>query len=498
MPKDKIVYVCSNCGQESAKWIGKCPACGQWNTMKEMRVAASVSGGFSAGANGAAGQAGHALRKNRVLRLSDISSHDDPRIDMHDAELNRVLGGGLVPGSIVLLGGEPGIGKSTLLLQTVLALTEKKILYVSGEESAHQLKMRAERIQPPPTSPQGGGSTADSLPLRGEVGGMGQQNSLPLRGEVGGGFLILCENSLEAIFEHIRDVQPELVVIDSIQTIATDEVESSAGSIAQVRECASALLRFAKTSGVPVILIGHITKEGTLAGPKILEHIVDTVIQFEGDQHYMYRILRSMKNRFGSTSELGIYEMQQTGLRQVSNPSELLLTQEHEGLSGIAISTAIEGVRPFLLETQALVSTAAYGTPQRQATGFDQRRLNMLLAVLEKRVGFKLVQKDVFINIAGGLRVTDLAMDLSVIAAVLSSNVDTPLEAGWCMCGEVGLSGEVRPVSRIEQRVAEAQKLGFQHIIIPRHNLQGLNTKKLNIELHPVRKVEEALRTLFG
>ena len=461
MAKDKTVYVCSNCGQESAKWIGKCPSCGQWNTMKEMRVAASASGGFAAGS--AAAQAGHALRKNRVLRLSEISSHDDPRIDMHDAELNRVLGGGLVPGSIVLLGGEPGIGKSTLLLQTMLALTEKKILYVSGEESAHQLKMRAERL-----------------------------------GEVGGGLLILCENSLEAIFEHIRDVQPDMVVIDSIQTIATDEVESSAGSIAQVRECASALLRFAKTSGVPVILIGHITKEGTLAGPKILEHIVDTVIQFEGDQHYMYRILRSIKNRFGSTSELGIYEMQQTGLRQVSNPSELLLTQEHDGLSGIAISTAIEGVRPFLLETQALVSTAAYGTPQRQATGFDQRRLNMLLAVLEKRVGFKLVQKDVFINIAGGLRVTDLAMDLSVIAAVLSSNVDTPLESGWCMCGEVGLSGEVRPVSRIEQRVAEAQKLGFRHIIVPRHNLQGLNTSKFQIELHPVRKVEEALRTLFG
>ena len=468
MPKDKTVYVCSNCGQESAKWIGKCPACGQWNTMKEMRVAADTA---RQTATSAAAQAGHQLRKNRVMRLSEISSHDDPRIDMHDNELNRVLGGGLVPGSIVLLGGEPGIGKSTLLLQTVLALTEKKILYVSGEESAHQLKMRADRILAP-------------LPQQGGAGG--------------GSFLILCENSLEAIFEHIRDVQPELVVIDSIQTIATDEVESSAGSIAQVRECASALLRFAKTSGVPVILIGHITKEGTLAGPKILEHIVDTVIQFEGDQHYLYRILRSMKNRFGSTSELGIYEMQQTGLRQVSNPSELLLTQEHEGLSGIAISTAIEGVRPFLLETQALVSTAAYGTPQRQATGFDQRRLNMLLAVLEKRVGFKLIQKDVFINIAGGLRVTDLAMDLSVIAAVLSSNVDTPLESGWCMCGEVGLSGEVRPVSRIEQRVAEAQKLGFQHIIVPKHNLQGLNTKKLQIELHPVRKVEEALRALFG
>jgi DNA repair protein RadA/Sms len=406
-----------------------------------------------------------------VLRLQDISDHDDPRIDMHDEELNRVLGGGLVPGSIVLLGGEPGIGKSTLSLQTMLRMPEKKILYISGEESAHQLKMRANRL----TSTVVGDlqSTTDH-------------------------FLILCENSLEHIFDHIKEVQPELVVIDSIQTIMTEDVESSAGSVAQVRECASALLRFAKSSGVPVILIGHITKEGTLAGPKILEHIVDTVIQFEGDQHYMYRILRSMKNRFGSTAELGIYEMQQNGLRQVSNPSELLLTQDHDGLSGIAISSTIEGVRPFLVETQALVSTAAYGTPQRSATGFEQRRLNMLLAVLEKRVGFKLAQKDVFINIAGGLRVTDLAMDLSIIAAVLSSNVDTPIESGWCMCGEVGLSGEVRPVNRIEQRIAEAEKLGFSDIIIPKYNLQGFDAKKYHITIHPVRKVEEALRELFG
>lgn len=309
--------------------------------------------------------------------------------------------------------------------------------------------------------------------------------------------IILSETSLEHIFEHIRDVQPEFVVIDSIQTISTEDVDSSPGSITQVRECASALLRFAKTSGVPVILIGHINKEGSIAGPKILEHIVDTVIQFEGDQHYMYRILRSIKNRFGSTSELGIYEMEQQGLREVSNPSELLLTEDHEGLSGVAISSTIEGARPFLVETQALVSSAAYGTPQRSATGFDQRRLNMLLAVLEKRVGFKLMQKDVFLNIAGGLRVTDMAMDLSVIAAVLSSNVDTPIEQGWCMCGEVGLSGEVRPISRIEQRIAEAEKLGFSHIIIPKYNLSGL-TGKYNIQLHPVRKVEEALRALFG
>ena len=465
MAKDKIMYVCENCGQESAKWIGKCPACGQWNTYKEIKVADTKK---QVAATSAAASAGRQLRENKVLRLKDISAHDDPRIDMHDGELNRVLGGGLVPGSIVLLGGEPGIGKSTLTLQTMLNLTDKRVLYVSGEESAHQLKMRAERILA-----VGGSPTDDN-------------------------FLILCENSLEAIFDHIKEVQPELLIIDSIQTISTEDVESSAGSIAQVRECASALLRFAKTSGVPVILIGHITKEGTLAGPKILEHIVDTVIQFEGDQHYMYRILRSIKNRFGSTSELGIYEMQQTGLRQVSNPSELLLTDNHDGLSGVAISSAIEGVRPFLVETQALVSSAAYGTPQRSATGFDQRRLNMLLAVLEKRVGFKLMQKDVFLNIAGGLRVTDMAMDLSVIAAVLSSNVDTPIEEGWCMAGEVGLSGEVRPVARIEQRISEAEKLGFQHIIIPKYNLSGLNRKKFKIELVPVRKVEEALRALFG
>ena len=467
MAKDKIAYVCDNCGQESPKWIGKCPSCGKWNTFKEIRVADTRQ----QAATSAAATAGHQLRKNKVLRLRDISAQDDPRIDMHDAELNRVLGGGLVPGSIVLLGGEPGIGKSTLSLQTMLGLTDMRILYVSGEESAHQLKMRAERLSP---------NTQHLTPNT-------QEN-----------FLILCENSLETIFEHIKDTQPQLVVIDSIQTIATEEVESSAGSIAQVRECASALLRFAKTSGVPVILIGHITKEGTLAGPKILEHIVDTVIQFEGDQHYMYRILRSIKNRFGSTSELGIYEMQQTGLRQVSNPSELLLTEDHDGLSGVAISSAIEGVRPFLVETQALVSSAAYGTPQRSATGFDQRRLNMLLAVLEKRVGFKLMQKDVFLNIAGGLRVTDMAMDLSVIAAVLSSNVDTPIETGWCMAGEVGLSGEVRPVNRIEQRIAEAEKLGFTNMIIPKYNLQGFDRRKYNIELHPVRKVEEALRALFG
>ena len=463
MAKDKIAYVCSNCGQESAKWVGKCPSCGQWNTFSEIRISGETG---SMAAKQAAANVHKAMSHSgaRPMLLRDISSKDEPRIDTHDTELNRVLGGGLVKGSIVLLGGEPGIGKSTLTLQTILNMPEKRILYVSGEESAHQLKMRAERISK----------------------------------ELTDNVMILCETSLDDIFRHISDVKPEFVVIDSIQTISTADVDSSPGSLSQVRECASALLRFAKSSGVPVLLIGHITKEGTLAGPKILEHIVDTVIQFEGDNHYMYRILRSTKNRFGSTSELGIYEMQQQGLRQVSNPSELLLSQDHAGLSGIAISSAIEGVRPFLVETQALVSSAAYGTPQRSATGFGQRRLNMLLAVLEKRVGFKLVQKDVFINIAGGLRVTDLAMDLSVIAAVLSSNVDTAIETGWCMAGEVGLSGEVRPVSRIAQRIAEAEKLGFKDMIIPALNVQGLNTKKYNITLHPVRKVEEALRCLFG
>lgn len=467
MAKEKIAYVCDNCGQESPKWIGKCPACGQWNTFKEIRIAGNDTGQKAARnaamdvRNGKRGVSGNA---NRPQLLRDISTKDDPRIDMRDEELNRVLGGGLVPGSIVLLGGEPGIGKSTLTLQTILNMPQRRILYISGEESAHQLKMRANR-------------------LAGEDSQMCQ---------------ILCETSLENIFEQIRDTMPEMVIIDSIQTIYTEDVDSSPGSVTQVRECASALLRFAKSSGIPVILIGHINKEGTLAGPKILEHIVDTVIQFEGDRQYLYRILRSIKNRFGSTSELGIYEMQQTGLRPVSNPSELLLTQDHEGLSGVAISSTIEGVRPFLVETQALVSTAAYGTPQRSATGFDQRRLNMLLAVLEKRVGFKLMQKDVFINIAGGLRVTDLALDLSIIAAVLSSNVDTPIEPGWCMAGEVGLSGEVRPVSRIEQRISEAQRLGFSHIIIPRYSMQGITPRKFNIELHPVAKVEEALRALFG
>ncbi|MDD7273507.1 MAG: DNA repair protein RadA [Prevotella sp.] len=463
MAKDKIAYVCENCGQESTKWIGKCPSCKEWNTFKQIRIAAEThTPSIRMTAQQVIDPVKGISKRNVPLPLSKISSKEEPRIDMLDGELNRVLGGGLVQGSIILIGGEPGIGKSTLTLQTILRLN-RKVLYVSGEESPHQIKMRAERIVE----------------------------------KISDNIKILSETSLEQVFASIKDEQPEILIIDSIQTIATETVASSAGSITQIRECAAALLQFAKTYRIPVILIGHINKEGSIAGPKVLEHIVDTVIQFEGDRHYMYRILRSIKNRFGSTSELGIYEMQQMGLREVSNPSELLITDAHKDLSGVAISSAIEGMRPFLVETQALVSSAAYGTPQRSATGFDQRRLNMLLAVLEKRVGFKLMQKDVFLNIAGGLRITDMAMDLSVIAAVLSSNVDTPIDADWCMCGEVGLSGEVRPVSRIEQRIAEAEKLGFHHIIIPQNNTQGLK-KHGKIKIHPVGKVEEALRLLFG
>jgi len=342
-------------------------------------------------------------------------------------------------------------------------MPDRRILYVSGEESARQLKLRADRIKH---------TSSDCL--------------------------IVCETSLEQIYTHIKNIRPELVIIDSIQTISTETIESSPGSIGQVRECSASILKFAKETNTPVILIGHINKEGSIAGPKVLEHIVDTVLQFEGDQHYMYRILRSIKNRFGSTSELGIYEMRQDGLRQVSNPSELLLSLDHDGMSGVAIASAIEGVRPFLIETQALVSSAAYGVPQRSATGFDLRRMNMLLAVLEKRVGFKLGQKDVFLNIAGGLKVNDPAIDLSVISAILSSNMDTEIEREVCLAGEVGLSGEIRPINRIEQRIGEAEKLGFKRMILPKHNLQGLDKKKINIELVPVRKVEEAFRCLFG
>lgn len=395
--------------------------------------------------------------------ISDIETLVEPRIHLPSEELNRVLGGGLVQGSMVLIGGEPGIGKSTLVLQNLLSIKSKKILYVSGEESATQLKLRADRI------------------------GRGSNNCF-----------IVCETSLENIFSHIRDVDPGIVVIDSIQTIASDVLDSSAGSVSQVRECAAQLLKYAKESGVPVILIGHINKEGSLAGPKVLEHIVDAVLQFDGDSQYMYRILRAIKNRFGNTSELGIYEMCQRGLREVKNPSEMLLSHGDEQLSGIAVGVTIEGMRPFLIETQALVSSAAYGTPQRSVTGFDGRRLNMLLAVLEKRVGFKLGQKDVFLNIAGGLKVNDPALDLAVVSAILSSNVDMVIDRGICFSGEVGLSGEIRQITRLEQRISEAEKLGMSKILIPRHNLKGFDTSKLNINIIEVSKVEEAFRELFA
>ncbi len=465
MAKDKVVYVCSSCGYDSPKWIGRCPSCGEWNTFVEQRVGkkSSLQNSYSD-----SGQS-----KSSPISMSRIIAEEEPRINMRDGELNRVLGGGLVPGSLTLLGGEPGIGKSTLILQTVLHLTGMKILYVSGEESARQLKMRADRILESETS-----TSSTNL----------------------SDCMVVCEVMIERIFDHIKAVDPDLVIIDSIQTMATEDVESSPGSISQIRECAALLLKYAKESNVPVIIIGHINKEGSIAGPKILEHMVDTVLQFEGDQHYMYRIVRAIKNRFGSTAELGIYEMVQNGLRQVANPSELLLSdmKGNEGLSGVAIASAIEGVRPLLIETQALVSTAAYGMPQRSATGFDLRRLNMLLAVLEKRVGFKLGQKDVYLNIAGGIRVTDPAIDMSVIAAVLSSNVDTGIERDVCMTGEVGLSGEIRPVSRIVQRVAEAEKLGFAKILVPASNLNSLDLSKYKIEIKGVRRVEQALRELFG
>jgi DNA repair protein RadA/Sms len=435
--------------------MGRCPSCGEWSTFVEEVVrkdAASKPEDTRSFTN----------QKSEPLTLRDIRAEEEPRIDTRDAELNRVLGGGLVPASVVLIGGEPGIGKSTLVLQTALKLKGLPILYVSGEESARQLKLRAERI--------------------------GLEND---------DCWIVCETDLDEIFRHVKSLSPRLLIIDSIQTVYSDALDSAPGSLSQVRECASLLLKFAKQSGTPVVLIGHITKEGSIAGPKVLEHIVDAVLQFEGDQHYMYRVLRAIKNRFGSTAELGIYEMNQSGLREVSNPSELLLTQNHEGLSGVAIAAAIEGIRPFLIETQALVSSAAYGTPQRSATGFDIRRMNMLLAVLEKRAGFKLTQKDVFLNIAGGLRVSDPGMDLSVITAVLSSSLDMTVDPDTCLCGEVGLSGEIRPVHRVEQRVQEAEKLGFSRILIPSSNLKGYH-KRGPIKIVEVRKVSDAFRLLFS
>ncbi|MBO7290450.1 MAG: DNA repair protein RadA [Bacteroidaceae bacterium] len=455
MAKEKTVFLCNQCGYESPKWAGKCPGCGAWNSLVEKVVRGTP-------ASRSVSAMGDRLLSQPVL-IDDVAADALPRMDLCDGELNRVLGGGLVPGSLVLLGGEPGIGKSTLVLQTILGMPSRKVLYVSGEESVQQIKLRADRIT-----------------------------------HERGNCHIICETSLETVFAHIKNVSPELLVVDSIQTMCSEAVDSSPGSMSQVRECTAMLLKFAKENNVPVILIGHITKDGAIAGPKILEHIVDVVIQFEGDQHHMYRVLRSIKNRFGSTAELGIYEMRRDGLRQVTNPSELLLSERHAGMSGVAIASAIEGVSPFLIEAQALVGTAAYGTPQRSATGFDGRRMNMLLAVLEKRVGFKLAQKDVYLNIAGGLRVNDPAIDLSVISAILSSNMDVEIEPTICMAGEVGLSGEIRPVNRIEQRIAEAAKLGFRQIIVPRSNMKGLDVSRFGIDVQPAGKVEEAFRLIFG
>ena len=427
--------------------IGRCPVCGEWGTYEE-EISLDTT------------KKGVVTRGNTPQRIQDVQAQEEMRIDMQSSELNRVLGGGLVPGSLVLLGGEPGIGKSTLALQVLMKMGEKRTLYASGEESAKQLKLRAERLAGSP----------DNL-------------------------YIIAETSLERILDSVTEVQPEVVVIDSIQTIGTETIEASIGNLSQVRECAARILQYAKEKNVPFIIVGHINKEGSLAGPKVLEHIVDTVLQFEGDQHYVYRILRAQKNRFGSTSELGIFEMQQDGLREVSNPSELLLSNNRDGLSGIAIAAAVEGVRPLLIEVQALVASAAYGTPQRSSTGFDARRLNMLLAVLEKRVGFKLLQKDVFVNIAGGIRVNDPAIDMAVLAAVLSSNMDVALDEQTCITGEVGLAGEIRPVNRIDQRIREAEKLGFKTIVVPKG--QKYNTQNLKINVVEISRVVDAFKFLF-
>jgi DNA repair protein RadA/Sms len=448
MSKPKTQYICSSCGAKAPQLLGRCPVCGEWGTYEE-----EIATDFTT-------KKGVVARGNKPQRIQEVQAHEEMRIDMQSAELNRVLGGGLVPGSLVLLGGEPGIGKSTLALQVLMRMGQRRTLYASGEESTKQLKLRAERLA----------GSADNL-------------------------YIMAETSLERILESVADIQPEIVVIDSIQTIGTEAIDATIGSLSQVKECAARILQYAKENNTPFLIVGHINKEGSLAGPKVLEHIVDTVLQFEGDQHYVYRILRAQKNRFGSTSEIGIFSMQQDGLREVTNPSELLLSNNRNGLSGIAIAAAVEGVRPLLIEVQALVASAAYGTPQRSSTGFDGRRLNMLLAVLEKRVGFKLLQKDVFVNIAGGLRVNDPAIDLAVLAAVLSSNMDIPLDEHICITGEVGLAGEIRPVNRIDQRIREAEKLGFNAIIVPYG--QKYNTHNLHIQVVEVARVVDAFKFLF-
>ncbi|MDA3952764.1 MAG: DNA repair protein RadA [Bacteroidales bacterium] len=452
MAKSKAVYFCKNCGTESSKWIGKCLSCGEWNTYIEHVVTKS----------GKQSQAFYESEMQIPQKISEIKSKKEGRISTRINELDRILGGGLVTGSMILIGGEPGIGKSTLALQVALKLEHLKILYISGEESPQQIKMRAERLN--------------------------LQND---------NCFILSETLLENIFTQTLNINPDLLIIDSIQTLYSDKIESSAGTVTQVRESAASLLKFAKEKNVSVFLIGHITKDGNIAGPKVLEHIVDTVLQFEGDHNHMYRILRTTKNRFGSTSELGIFEMGEKGLREVSNPSEILITQSDDNLSGTAIASTINGARPLLIEIQALASSAAYGTPQRSSTGFDNRRLGMLLAVLEKRAGFRLAQKDVFLNIAGGIKVDDPATDLAVIASVLSSNLDLPIDKDVCFAGEVGLTGEIRPVARLDQRISEADKLGFKKIYISRYNSKGIEKSKYKIEIVKVSRVEELFRSLF-
>lgn len=455
MAKLKTVFFCKECGNESPKWIGHCPGCGAWNSYVEESVAAGKNAGSNKNSYAP-------MTKMKPTPVNDISSTKEPRIDLGSNELNRVLGGGLVPGSLVLLGGEPGIGKSTLLLQVALRLNEKKVLYVSGEESALQIKMRAERI-----------------------------------GVINNDCLILTETDTSEIIKHIEDVKPDVVIIDSIQTLESAAVESTAGSISQIRETAAEMNKVAKNNHIPTFLIGHITKDGSIAGPKILEHIVDTVIQFEGDRHYGFRVLRTVKNRFGSSSELGIFEMNANGLREVSNPSEILLSQREESVSGISVAATLEGLRPLMIETQALVSTAAYGTPQRSCTGFDIRRLNMLLAVLEKRAGFRLSTKDVFLNIAGGIRVDDPAIDLAVVAAILSSNEDVAINNRCAFAAEVGLSGEIRSVNRVEARIAEADKLGMEKIFVSKYNCRGLDASKYNVEVVPLATIADLIKNLF-
>ena len=454
MAKARTYFYCRECGYQSSSWLGKCPACGKWNTFDEEVVQRSAA---------PSGTKKGTTKTSQPKLIQHVVYSETQRMPTRCAEFDRVLGGGIVPGSLLLLGGEPGIGKSTLLLQTAMAIPDRKILYVSGEESEEQIKMRADRI-----------------------------------GEAKGELYVVSETSMERIFEHVAGVEPDLLIVDSIQTVSTESIESGAGSLSQIRECTTQFQRYAKENGVPVLLVGHITKDGTLAGPKVMEHIVDAVLQFEGDRNYGFRILRVLKNRFGSTAELGIFEMRGNGLKEVSNPSELLLAHRDEELSGAAVAATLEGARPMFIEVQSLVSTAVYGTPQRNANGFDMRRMNMLLAVLEKRCGFKLGAKDVFLNEAGGVRVNDPAMDLAVACSILSSNVDMPISPRYCFAAELGLSGEVRPVSRVEQRIGEASRLGFEKIFVSKYDAKGIDPSRYPIKIVAVSVIEEAFRELFS